>query len=654
MKLDVEEVQERVAIVEEERAEYNILAADWEALWRMDVWDTTWKDSLTQKGQEQVTLPTTFNTVNLAMRLFSNEPKIEVPACHPSKDSDESASKRERWLKAMWSVVDYQQHRSVVSDLVWQSLVRGRHCVEVKWIKDSLPEKLKEKRFPILIRTLDPMNVGVRHGPMWIEYAFHKYRQPVTLALQRYPNLKRFDSIKGKMRNRKWLEEEIEIVDYWYMGDDGSIWNCVIADQEFVKKPAQTDYPDIPIIEGYGDSAPLPGETFKGLSILHPMKDLYRYQCRLASQLATGVLYYFWPMMVVQNDQGFEPSDFKVQPGQIIQQPQGTKIEQISPQPNVPLAQAVLGQIEGAIQQAGFPSVMYGQAPGDLQAGYGVSLLSDAAKGRVNAVRFNLERTLEQVNMLALGLVEAFAKKPVVVWGKNTRSEEMYNIELEKGDINGYLENRVTITPAIPQDIVQRQTLGLRQVEAGIVSKQSYRNKFLDIPLAEDEAVRVKVEQTLDDDAMRPKVMLEVMQSYYPDDWQRMISGTPLEQVAQAEEQQQQQQQGPPGMPPGMPPMPPGMPPPGMMPPGMGPGGPPMGPPGMAPPMGPGGPMPPGMPIQPPSMNMDAGTFPPELSGQMTPETMGLPPGMDPMMFAQLMGNPLPPGEELNQLQGGI
>jgi hypothetical protein len=243
-----------------------------------------------------------------------------------------------------------------------------------------------------------------------------------------------------------------------------------------------------------------------------------------------------------------------------------------------------------------------------------------------------------------------------VVWGKNSRSEEMYNVELDKKDINGFLENKVTITPAIPQDIVQRQTLGLRQVEAGIVSKHSYRNKYLDIALAEDEGVRVKVEQTLDDDALRPKVMLEVMQSYYPDDWQRMIAGTPLEQLAQAEEQQQQQQQGPPGMPPGMPPMPPGMMPPGMPPPGMGPGGPPMGPPPMGPPgmpPGPGGPPPPGMEIQPPSMNMDAGTFPPELSGQMTPETMGLPPGLPPELFAQLMGRPLAPGEELDQL-GGI
>jgi hypothetical protein len=207
MKLEVQEVQERVALVESERADYCALAADWEALWRMDVWETSWQDSLKQKGQEQVTLPTTFDTVNLAMRLFSNEPRIEVPSCHPTKDTDDQAQKRERWLKAMWSVVDYQQRRSIVSDLVWQSLVRGRHCVEVKWIKDALPEKLKDKRFPILIRTLDPMNCGFRHGPMWIEYAYHKYRQPVTLALQRYPGLKRFDSIKGKMKNRNWLEQ---------------------------------------------------------------------------------------------------------------------------------------------------------------------------------------------------------------------------------------------------------------------------------------------------------------------------------------------------------------------------------------------------------------------------------------------------------------
>lgn len=36
----------------------------------------------------------------------------------------------------------------------------------------------------------------------------------------------------------------------------------------------------------------------------------------------------------------------------------------------------------------------------------------------------------------------------------------------------------------------------------------------------------------------------------------------------------------------------------------------------------------------------------------MEPEMMGLPPGGDPSLFAQMMGQPLPPGKELNLLAG--
>lgn len=57
------------------------------------------------------------------------------------------------------------------------------------------------------------------------------------------------------------------------------------------------------------------------------------------------------------------------------------------------------------------------------------------------------------------------------------------------------------------------------------------------------------------------------------------------------------------------------------------------------------------MPIQPPSMNMDAGTIPPQMGAQLSPEMMGLQ-GIDPIIFQQLMGRPMPPGEELNALGG--
>jgi len=48
---------------------------------------------------------------------------------------------------------------------------------------------------------------------------------------------------------------------------------------------------------------------------------------------------------------------------------------------------------------------------------------------------------------------------------------------------------------------------------------------------------------------------------------------------------------------------------------------------------------------------MDSG-LPPEMQGQLTPEMMGLGPDLDPAVWAQLMGQPLSPNEELNQLSG--
>ena len=70
-------------------------------------------------------------------------------------------------------------------------------------------------------------------------------------------------------------------------------------------------------------------------------------------------------------------------------------------------------------------------------------------------------------------------------------------------------------------------------------------------------------------------------------------------------------------------------------------GGPPMGGPG------------PG-PIQPPGIQgpMGGNLMPNQMQGVMEPESLGLPPNVDPTLFAQMMNNPLPPQEELNRLGG--
>ena len=116
-KLTVEEIQDRVNKTETDRANYVKAAHQWQKWWEMDVWTTDWKEAL-KEGREQITLPTTYNVIGLAMRLFGSDPKIEVPSTGPTDADDATADLKARWLRAMFQVANAQQDRNVTQDLL--------------------------------------------------------------------------------------------------------------------------------------------------------------------------------------------------------------------------------------------------------------------------------------------------------------------------------------------------------------------------------------------------------------------------------------------------------------------------------------------------------------------------------------------------------
>ena len=509
---------------------------------------------------------------------------------------------------------------------------------------------------PLLLRTLDPLNVVIKHGPLGPMWAYHKYESEPVEIVQRWPELRKKlenEGTKGRAGG-KAEDEMFEMVDFWWVdAESGAIWNAVLADDEFVSKPKATDYPDIPLVLGYCDGAPVEDEESRSLSILHPLDGLWQYQCRLASQMGTGMLWYFWPAVLVKNEHGLAVPDLEITPGTTTALSAGTSVEVLQINPNVPLAQALSGQLEQASQASTFPSVMYGDSPGNISAGYGIQILADAASGRVDNLRENLEMAIEVVNEIALGLVEKMAgSKGVAVWGRDEASDGIYHVEMKPSDVAGYLENYVRLTTNVPNDDIGKQTLHLRLVEAGILSKRTFRQKSLNMAIPSDEEERVLVEQAMMEPAIRQREMQEAIRQYYGETVDRgqqtaVMGGPPM---------------GPPpgmgGPPMGMmgPPPPPAPPPPQgrgalppemMMPPGMmppPPGGPPMGPPmggppGMMPP-------PPGMGLPP---GMGGGPMPPGMS----PELLG----MSPEVYAQIMGGqggppPMPSDQELMMLGG--
>lgn len=655
MTLELNDILERIDRTEDERSTYRKKCEQWEAMWKLDAGFEIkdWREAVTKHGKEQVTTPDPQNVVNLGKRLISTVPKIDVPPASQKDEDVERGKKVERWLAGAWWSMSQQQQKRILSHAAWYAFVRGRVVFDTRWIREELPPKLKKTAFPIQVRTLDPMNVAVKQGPLFVHWAYHKYEGDRLDLKQRYPHLKLWDKPRSPRDARTTSEaDELVVVDYWWR--DNTVWNCVIVDDEFAVEPWETDYPEVPFTEVFGDDAPLKDEAYRGMSILEPIRELWPFECRQLSNMATGTLYYTWPFTTVENEFGADTGNWEVRPGATQHVPFGTRITIHTPQFNIGALQTMADRLSAKMQQATFPNVMYGDS-GAMQAGYGVNILSDAAKGRVKDPLENLEIGVMHVNQQMLALVDTFAPKKGIELYALDSTNTPYTETLTRKDVRGDYRNIVTLRPNVPQDKIAEVTMAVRLADGKYISAETLRDQWIVDKVAPDEADRVWKEQAMLQPEIAKQVMIMQLAKSDPENWQAMLMGSPLEELARKMgvwKEEQPPMMPPPGMPPGMPPT--GLPTRGSpgAPPGMPPGmqGPPMQPPMMPPGMPPGAPP----PMQPPPelMGPMGGGIPPEMVGQLTPEGMGLSPNLPPELFAQMKGRPLPPSDELRALAG--
>lgn len=660
----LEFVLDRVTRHDQARSAAKDMAEHWVSMWKLDPGFTKPIQEAIAKGLEQVILPTPFNVVNLSQRLLSTTPRIDViPTDIANKDSERNAELSEKWLTAMWKAVNKQARRNLLADNIWTSLVYGKHVFDVRWIYDQLPSALRKTNLPFAIRTLRPTDVGIEQGPYTTEFAYHRYETTLLEVLRRWPELKNAptgSALRSKIDNyevnqRKTEDQLVLVTDYWATEpEDGDIWNGVMVEDEWAKRYERTSYPMIPIIVGRGDYAVGVGDEFDGLSILHSIDGLWQYQCRLASQMATGLMWYFWPHFLIENENNTPMDDIELVPGGQDQVPSGTKVQQVSMNPNVPLAQEVYQQLEGYVQQSTYPDVMYGKAPGELTAGYGVSLLSDAAKGRVKNFQEGLEMSLTHVNELVLALVEKKGgKKGVSIYGVDEREGQKYSLTISKETIQGVYCNEVHIAPALPHDDLQMVVQGKQLADSKYISSQTLRDKYLAIQSPTDETRRIALEEAMQSDELRAYRLRKAMEDYYGaedaltiifsagDQAQGLMPPAPegYEWTMGENGKVTLKRSAPQGSPGGSTPAPDA---------------------GSGTPMPGAGPLPPGPPppatggAQPPATLVPpmGGGIPPVLQGQVEGENLGLPQAGDPLLFQQAMGNPLQPQEEMNLSAG--
>lgn len=670
MKLQLEDVLACVDSTDEEMALWKLNAKTWEDMWLLKAgFGMTPAESIAQQGREQVTTPDPYMTVNLAMRLINSKPKIMVPPRDGKDASTDLAERMERFLAGAWERANAAQQRVILDDAKWFALVRGSCVMQALWVHDILPKKLRGSAFPILIRALDPLNCYVKHGQLYTEWAFHRYDADIVSVSQRWPDIKDWPQImdksgpRGRQAGKKNLKRTVQVTDFWYMDNDGNVWNCVLVENRFVKEPKiEKAYPQIPFVECYGDSAPLASETARRLSILASMSETWPYKCRLLSNMGTAVLYNAWPATVWTSVGGAEIPDVQLRPGANIPVPDGVTFKPYTPEFNMAVAKGMLEDIEKSIQQASFPAIAYGDA-GALQAGYSVNALTNTAAGRVKSVRQYLELGVAKINEQVLALVEANAdSKGIELFGYSDATNRMYTEKLTPKEIDGYYRNQVDLESPIPQDDNARIMMGKQLADSGLISHRTLLADFMPTEIPKDEQSFIWTEQFLHDKEMEERVKLGNATLVYPDNWQELVIGTRFEQIAKdmgiwdeeavadlrmrikeikaMEAIQGSAVEGPTGGPAGPPSGPMGAPlggPP--LPQGGPPPGPPLGPPS--------GPPPPAIPMP------QGGGIPPELNNQITPEMLNMMRQQNPLLFQQIIGRSLSPADQQDLMGQG-
>lgn len=529
---DLYDILHKVSLTEGERQGWKTRAEYWRQMWRLEAFKETRQEALKDK-REQIVLSLPYDVIRTATNLVPSRPIIECLEAHDEM-TEGNKEARQQFLTGLWERNNRRRKANLFKDMGWFGATSGRYAVEIKWIYEALPAKLRGRVCPIYIETIDPLQVGIKEGPFWTEYGYRKYLCDRADVLQRYPQAKFTDRLApfSNMTHTYQTNRDAtmsEVIDFWYTDPrTGTVCNAIIVDQQFVKRTAPTDYIGVPIFEGGMDRAPVKDERWKYNSILRGIDTTWQYQSALASQIATGLMYHFWPAWITQNEWGKDVGDIKMGPGQVKSVPWGTKIDQLMGNVNVPLADAMLNLLEHQARRTTFPDPVYGMREGSGQAGYDAQNMLTAGSANVESLLESISLCGSAINEIAFGFVEAFASQNgVSVWGYNQQAEQYGHVTLRPEQINGYYENNVKVEANLPHDDLKKLTLWLRLVETGIMSQQTFREKGMGQRLPINEFKRVIFEQALKDPQLAPFIQETVLGQYFNDPYWRDSMGIP-------------------------------------------------------------------------------------------------------------------------------
>jgi hypothetical protein len=619
MSWTIEQITDAIDETKSERQSLVRQMRIYEQAWELNFWSREEYDLAQAKGWRLYTSPETRNAVSLALNLLSGDIKVICPAYEMTAEGQVNSEACGRFLETLIQKQAKLGDMSLKDGLLWHGAVKGRMVVQVAWIWNQLTDDQKKFMPPIIYRALDPAACGFKRDAYGTQWAFHEYKEKITTAKNRYPKFfkeKNTEGVPAQGLHKPEDRNEITFCDFWYL-EKGEVYNCVLADNEFVVKPRKSIYPKIPMFERGNDPAPALNERWRSGGILEGMLGTWSEMNHLHSYHLTAVgKKYFPPMFLVDEEGGNQNLVIDTDPDAVNILPPGVKpAPGFDDRPDNGMLGSALETFSEQQQKATFPNALYGDT-GQQRAAYGAHMMMSTAARRIVPLKNQFEILVEEANELALFMLKKFNPDEIELYTYDPAEGKGVSVKVGSDTIGERFDNTVRLNIVIPGGDTQKMlaALQLLSTPTPLLSNPTWRKNFLppDVYVPEDEELRILV-QDIENDPDLKKDM--VRRAYYYRTGQELPPGEPdYEATAPAG----------------------GGPPPGGGPPGAA-GPPPQGPqPMQAPPVT--GPM---MPA-------------PEMQGMMSPDMQGMPQGdpMTQMMIQLQQQGGLSPEQMLAMQQG--
>jgi len=231
--------------------------------------------------------------------------------------------------------------------LIWYSLVRG-------WVAG---------RFLVYKNKNNVVFDGLGLDPRWLTYEVGEN----GLAWSNYKTFRSQSSVLSEYGYKSSVKRNVPVLDWWE-NDNGTIYNSVICEREFVKEPAKFDIPSMPVLIMPVSTRPPVASTngidLKGYgeSIFASARKINAVRNRFASIVANHAnLMANQALINYKDEQGSDVTTTANVPGGVINLAKGHNELLASPMKEIsPTVVNMLGWLNAELEQAVLPKIPIG------------------------------------------------------------------------------------------------------------------------------------------------------------------------------------------------------------------------------------------------------------------------------------------------------